>query len=320
MEEFCPFCDKSSDEIIFSDEHIIPESLGGTLTIRICKACNDTLGSKVNSLLINSGHIKLANYAAAIKGKRKTTVNPFEKASIVNDPSTKIRIELDSEKKPYIRYLPKPFKIIKKDDKDYIDNIVIDDKDYSNLPEMVNKFLKRKGHKSLSNEEIYNSVTEIISESPMIHSRFEFKPFDYYPCLLKIAYEIALKCLGNNYLNDNCALRIRESINQIREGKSKPTQNWAKNIEDLISFMPNDGIADIYPSYFNIALLNIDSESQVYVYISILGVITAFIMVSRTSDEYEDIDFMYVNDSSQYKTWVGNTAEVSYNSRAFHMT
>ncbi|MCP4349911.1 MAG: HNH endonuclease [Desulfobacterales bacterium] len=317
MKEFCPFCDISSDRTSFTKEHIMPDALGGTLTIRICKNCNDKLGSKVDSPLVNSELIKLTKYAAGTKIK-KEAVNPFQKAYIANDITAKIRIELDSENKPYIRYMPKAFKVIEKNGEKYVDNIIVDERDYCNLPKMINKFLKRKGYSEIENEDIYNSlkITDI-SENPVVANSFKFKSFDYYPCLCKIAYETAWMFFKDEYLKDKCGLRLRQAINDIIKNRCKPNRDWAITIQNLIRFMPEryDGrIADICPKYSNMILLKyIEPESKFCVYISILGIITAFITVSESPDRYNNIDFMYVNDYSQGKSWRGNSAEVIYN-------
>lgn len=52
---FCIFCNASEN---FSEEHIIPESLGGSIVIRnVCRACNSVLGSEVDVELVKHRHI-----------------------------------------------------------------------------------------------------------------------------------------------------------------------------------------------------------------------------------------------------------------------
>lgn len=56
----CRIAKKDSD---FSLEHIIPQYLGGTLeTKSVCRSCNNTLGTKVDSVLIGFLPIKHARY------------------------------------------------------------------------------------------------------------------------------------------------------------------------------------------------------------------------------------------------------------------
>jgi len=46
----CIFCDADGDKVQYSREHVIPDSIGGSLVIRdcVCKPCNDVLGSEVD--------------------------------------------------------------------------------------------------------------------------------------------------------------------------------------------------------------------------------------------------------------------------------
>ena len=55
-----------------SDEHVVQEAIGGSFIIdRVCKGCNDKLGSIVDAPLLNSDFIKLARYALGVKGGSK---------------------------------------------------------------------------------------------------------------------------------------------------------------------------------------------------------------------------------------------------------
>jgi len=51
----CTFCNQSNQK---SKEHIIPENIGGTITIdNVCKGCNDIFGSEVDNKLIENLYI-----------------------------------------------------------------------------------------------------------------------------------------------------------------------------------------------------------------------------------------------------------------------
>lgn len=52
MENRCIICREETDS--FSDEHVIPDTLGGYYHIyTVCKDCNSDLGSDVDSKLVN---------------------------------------------------------------------------------------------------------------------------------------------------------------------------------------------------------------------------------------------------------------------------
>ena len=46
----CIICKKIKEDGEFNKEHIIPESIGGSLTIEnVCKECNSKLGEEIDS-------------------------------------------------------------------------------------------------------------------------------------------------------------------------------------------------------------------------------------------------------------------------------
>jgi hypothetical protein len=50
----CIICEQDKDVSQFSVEHVIPEAIGGVLTIdNVCKECNSHLGTEVDIHLIN---------------------------------------------------------------------------------------------------------------------------------------------------------------------------------------------------------------------------------------------------------------------------
>ena len=50
----CIICKKIKNDEEFNNEHIIPESIGGSLTIdNVCKECNTKLGDEIDSKIIN---------------------------------------------------------------------------------------------------------------------------------------------------------------------------------------------------------------------------------------------------------------------------
>ena len=45
----CIICREIKNENLFSEEHIIPDSLGGTIKIsEVCKKCNEEMGKKLD--------------------------------------------------------------------------------------------------------------------------------------------------------------------------------------------------------------------------------------------------------------------------------
>jgi len=61
----CIICRKETND--FSDEHVIPDSLGGYYHIySVCKTCNSDLGSNVDSDLVNHKFSDFQRYLLGI--------------------------------------------------------------------------------------------------------------------------------------------------------------------------------------------------------------------------------------------------------------
>lgn len=68
----CIICKKIKEDGEFNKEHIIPESIGGSLTIEnVCKECNSKLGEEIDSKIVNDFFIKGNSVGKQIKNKKK---------------------------------------------------------------------------------------------------------------------------------------------------------------------------------------------------------------------------------------------------------
>ena len=64
----CIICKKIKNSNDFNKEHIIPESIGGSLTIdNVCKDCNSKLGKEIDSKITNDDE---TNIEVSIDEKR----------------------------------------------------------------------------------------------------------------------------------------------------------------------------------------------------------------------------------------------------------
>ena len=75
----CIICRKEIGQDILSDEHVIPDSIGGYYHIyNVCKECNSYLGSEIDSKLVNHYLALFMRYSEGIKGKTGKIPNPFD--------------------------------------------------------------------------------------------------------------------------------------------------------------------------------------------------------------------------------------------------
>ncbi len=88
----CIIC--RQDNVVLSDEHIIPKSLGGVShCYQVCKDCNSILGDHVDVGLVESPLTRYERYSKKLKGQSNTIPNPFD-GTYTDDKGNKMRLEL----------------------------------------------------------------------------------------------------------------------------------------------------------------------------------------------------------------------------------
>ena len=196
----CIICRKEKEHKEFSDEHVIPDSIGGYYHIyTVCKTCNSEMGSKVDSKLVNHYFTSFFRYELNIKGKTGDIPNPFSGTHILeNDKETKIKLLLDENgiAKPYL--LPK-IKITTKGNIKRID-ITVDKNDKDNIPDIIKKIQKRE---KINQDTQINTEEEptFIEFIPYIKMQKQLDIREFKIALLKIAYEYAVDSI-DGYFED----------------------------------------------------------------------------------------------------------------------
>ena len=88
----CIICNKIKDNKEFNKEHVIPESIGGSLTIEnVCKKCNNKLGEEIDSKIINDFLIKGEIVGNKIRNKNNKEKVLFEKLISNKNPQIKLK-------------------------------------------------------------------------------------------------------------------------------------------------------------------------------------------------------------------------------------
>lgn len=203
----CIICRKEKLQDELSDEHVIPDSIGGIYHIHnVCKKCNSYLGGNVDNKLVNHYFTSFMRHDLNIKGKKGKTPNPFDGTHILeNDNETKVKMILDDNgiPKPYI--LPKIKKTAQDNKLEIKLTIDIDDKDKTN--QIIEKILKREKINRNSHQ-IITTLEPIIERfMPTIKMEKQIDIKEFKIGLLKIAYEFAVDSI-NEYFEDKQAIEI----------------------------------------------------------------------------------------------------------------
>ncbi|MGG3925914.1 HNH endonuclease [Metabacillus fastidiosus] len=202
----CIFCLKENQKA--SEEHIFPDSLGGQLvTYDVCKECNDILGQKVDSPLVNSGLMQFARFTKRLKGKKGKIPNPIGKGKYKDDPNTTLHYNFTDDGKPHSLYVVPRVKV---EDNNY--EISVDASEPNRLVKDVNKILARNGLEPKTQEEILSTAKYVKIDNPTMEINMSFDMSSYKKAIIKIIYEMTYYWLGEKYLTDSMGSKIRDYI------------------------------------------------------------------------------------------------------------
>lgn len=182
----CIICHR--DNQMMSDEHVIPDAIGGYLHINsICKDCNSKLGANVDKLLIDNWLIKTARYKYHLKGHSGTVPHPLMGEGVMEN-GEKVRMEIDENGRLAPHMIPSAPRY--SEDGQHI-SFSVDSKDAKYIEHIRETVLKRnklEGQKYITED----STQEIKIENPCIkmHTSIDIK--NYLLALLKIAYEFTV--------------------------------------------------------------------------------------------------------------------------------
>lgn len=199
MRTHCIIC--HSDNVESSDEHVIPEALGGAFHIyNVCKSCNSKIGNTVDIKLIDHILMKICRENNNLTGK-SGKLPSFFCDQIVHpkfDENTKMKFFYDENQNLKLKYITSEKRNIKEDGTG-IFSIIVDDTEKDKLSEIINKKkakLEKKGLLLNISEPEFHSQKGIEVQGNLTIDLAQFKIG-----LLKIAYE-SLCCLCPEYEND----------------------------------------------------------------------------------------------------------------------
>ena len=196
----CIICNEEKTE---SKEHIIPKAMGNDnfITNRVCRSCNNKLGSYVDNYFINHLIIKIIRKDRNWVGESGIPIKLFP-SNAVDKVSGKHFLFRDD--KPI--FLPEAI----------LENDVMH-VEASSLEEgmkIARKKLDRMGFSAERIEEILKNCS--LSEKQTIKPEFSFPANIEWGrfglAIVKIAYEYTHRCLGDSYLENETARVIRQEL------------------------------------------------------------------------------------------------------------
>ncbi len=213
----CIFCleDKQS-----SDEHVIPDSIGGNIHINeVCGSCNSELSRVVDGPFANSPVIELARHNHSIGGKRNKIPFPFRGVG-VTESGLRVGLSRDFE-----QHVKREFEVTVDGKGGAEVYFVADVSDVQNYERMLGKPLRKallKEFPGWSIDQIDEQVNAVVmlarnqkptSESSPIKHEWRISMDDLLFEFLKIAYEIWFRRFGYSWVESSkTALMLRKAI------------------------------------------------------------------------------------------------------------
>ncbi len=195
----CIICDLEKEE---SKEHIIPEVMGNSklVTYKVCKKCNNLLGSKVDCYLTDYIVNKIIRKSLGLLGKDEKEIKIFP-STLTDEHGEKYLVEDD---------------IPKKSAKVVVENGIlrIEAASLEDGLSIAKKRLKRMGKSQKEIEEILSTykIGEKLEKQPTFVIPADINKARYLLAGIKIAYEYTCELFGEEYLEDEIANIFRKEL------------------------------------------------------------------------------------------------------------
>lgn len=297
----CIICHR--DNVELSDEHVIPEAIGGYYHIyNVCKDCNSKLGDHVDNHLLNHWLIKASRHEHKLKGYSNTVPNP-----LIGDgelpTGEKVRVEEDEDGKLYIHLLPSS-PIASSDGHQF--SIAVDAKDEKLIPKIQKKVYEKnnidpKKCQIVTKKEIHQI------ERPEVHMQFAIDLNSYKFGLLKIAYEFAVDKVSG-YYDDPIAKLYSEilyhgDVSRLSEAFLEGDAIVNANIRVFESMID-------YSNRSRHILLLINLNGKLYCLVKLFDKFSQMIRLSDKAYGDEGFVMMAINDFSNHKCTFMNAEEL----------
>jgi hypothetical protein len=214
----CIFCLEERESSL---EHVFPDAIGGTWTTdRVCKPCNDWLGSNVDGELTDHPGMLMKRFLLGIKN-RDGSMPPFERifrgGVLANDREQRVTLQLDKKTGELVpKIIHQSTRTTLEDGREVIE-VKVDASQAGELEKIIKRTRKREGLPPLSEEQLTAAVeaakNNMVSvEKPEVFHQLKIDFKSFRPAILKIIYEAAFIWLGDAYLEDPIAAVLRKAI------------------------------------------------------------------------------------------------------------
>jgi len=286
----CIICRINKDPSHMSDEHVIPDSLGGYYHIyNVCTPCNSKLGQTVDGPLVNHKLTELYRFIHQRAGKTGAIPNPFAGAiSVAENPSIRARATTDDEGNLSFTLLPN-VRVQEADGSAVSIEISVDAREEGSIQEILDKKLERMGIDPART--IRNDLTRG-SHDGGFTSRWAFDTRDFKIGLLKIAYEFAVDSVKDFFETDE-ANEIARILREADYGSAERFVKFGSGLQDKI-FEPFLDFLDLNSNKHYLVL--IDSEMGLLCFIKLHALFCVGVVLTQRGLLADGEAYFGIND------------------------
>lgn len=188
-----------------SREHIFPAAIGGRIIFyRVCKECNSWLGGNVDDLLTEHFLIQVARIQHDLRGSRGSLPRPVKQGHLPTGEPIDILYGEDGRLSGFSIPLGRARRA-------NTITFTADQCDQERLRTIVNNVRQQYDQTELTQEE-FEEVITLTQTAPTVLVKLDLDITAYQRAILKIAYELACRWLGDAYLEDETAQAIRLAV------------------------------------------------------------------------------------------------------------
>jgi hypothetical protein len=202
--------------------------------------------------------------------------------ALANDPEQRIKLVRERGTDQITpRLLSRSQRIQSEDGKETV-RITVDERQAADLGKIIERTLRREGRPPFSQAELQAKIAELKEqmrtlEQPSVRHDLKVDLVEYHNAILKIAYEFAWLWLGDAYLDDPVAVKLRRKV----------LENADEQIRGVIQIGATVPFDKMWTDEPNVLLaLGQVSEVGVAVSVRIFDVLCGLVVVSEESARY----------------------------------
>ncbi len=274
-----------------SVEHVFPLAIGGTLTTeRVCESCNAQLGATADAALCDHPLIAMRRGELKLPGNSGQVPDPLEPlfrlGTLASEPARRVKVTTNRKTGTAEVRMLYSVKEAPAANGGTLRQITIDKRDVEALGTILQRERKRVGIAPLNDDELERTIRDIVANNantidrPEVIYQLNIDIVEYRKGILKIAYELAFLWLGEEYLSDPIAEKLRAFILGVNDEETLGVQAHFGAPNEIDSFRLWSE-----PKNCHIAF-SLGRQSDVAIGLKIFDIFAAVIRVSDSSERY----------------------------------